>query len=181
MDKSQLFIKTIEDIEERLTSHDEYEILMIAGLLRKLLLDSNPLMNQVNQEKRLKITFTVNYRGVPQTPPIPFFWSIEDGIDPDTSVPHLSNPKKVNRDDFLKIPIILFNGRIIIVKDLILHMAHVEGAIHPGMPKSDEEKVLKELGQTLGIGGLPTGIRLLKAISRVVLKGLQQLKNEIAN
>ena len=181
MDKTRLFIKTLEDIEGRLASHDEYEILMIAGLLRKLLLDSNPLMNQANQEKKIKITFRINDRGIPQTPPIPTFWSIEDGLDPETSVAHLCNPKEVNKDSLLNTPIILFNGNTITIKDLIQHMAHVEGAIHPGTPKSDEEKILKELGQTFGIGGLPAGIRLLKAISRVVLKGLQTLRLEISN
>jgi len=53
--------------------------------------------------------------------------------------------------------------------------------VHPGLPKSDQEKILKELGQTLGIGGLPVGIRILKAISRVVLKGLAPLKDKLAS
>lgn len=181
MDKSQLFIKTLEDIEKRLASHDEYEILMIAGLLRKLLLDSNPLINQVNQEKKIKITFTVNDRGIPQAPLIPIFWSIEDGLDPETSVPHLCKPKEVNKDTLLNTPIMLSNEKIITIKDLIQHMSHVEGAIHLGIPKSNEEKILKELGQVLGIGGLPAGVRLIKAISRVVLKGLQPLRVEIEN
>ena len=176
-----MFIKTLEDIETRLTSYDEYEILMVAGLLRKLLLDGDSLMNQVNRGKKLKITFTINDRKIPQASSDVVFWSIEDGLDPDTSVPLLCNPKEVNKDDLLKIPIILSNGKTINIKDLIQHMAHVEGAIHPGIPKSDEEKILKGLGRILGIGGLPVGIRLLKAIARVVLRGLQPLRNEVTN
>ena len=47
MDASILFLKTLEDIESRLTQKDPYEILLIAGLLRKLFLDDHPLVDQV--------------------------------------------------------------------------------------------------------------------------------------
>lgn len=181
METKQLFVKTLDDIEKRLTSRDEYEILLIAGLLRKLLLDGDSLINQVITTEKLKIEFVVNDKSAPTTPPIPVFWSIEDGIDPETSPPFLINPIKVNKENLLKRPVIQCDGKIVTVKDLIRHMAHVEGAVHPGLPKTDEEKILKELGQTLGIGGLPAGIRLLKAIARIVLKGLEPLKTKIAN
>lgn len=181
MNKVQLFKCTLEDIEKRLESRNEYKILMISALLRKLLLDGDPLVHQINREHRMQLTFLVNDRGVPTGKLAPMFWSIEDGLDPDTSVPHLNNPVGKNLDGFLKVPVILFQGKTITVKDVILHMAHVEGAIHSGMPKSDEEKVLKYLEENLGVGGLPAGIRLLRAIARVTIKGLQPLKNGLEN
>lgn len=177
MNKTRLFKYTLEDIEKRLEIHNEYEVLMIAGLLRKLLLDDNPLIYQVNRDFGMQLSFLVNNRAIPTGRLAPAFWSIEDGLDPDTSVPHLSNPIKKNLDGFLKTPVILSQGKVIKVRDVILHMAHVEGAIHLGMPKSNEEKTLKYLGENLGIGGFPVGVRLLCAIARVTLKGLQQLRS----
>ena len=41
----QLFINTLDDLDEKLESHSEYDTLMIALLLRKLLLDENPLID----------------------------------------------------------------------------------------------------------------------------------------
>ena len=55
MKKEQLFIRTIEDLDNKLNSTDDYEILMIAGLLRKLLLDGGALLDQINSRIGLKI------------------------------------------------------------------------------------------------------------------------------
>jgi len=176
MNPDQLFIRTLEDLESRLKSHDEYEILMIAGLLRKLLLDSNPLMDQVNRKKGLKIKFIINDRLPPSEEPIPIFWSIEDGFDPNTCPPQLCMPIEVNKDQILKRPVLMYESHIITVKELISHTAHVQGAVHTGMPKGQKDEALKELTEILGIGGLPAGLRLLRAISRVVLNSLEPLK-----
>lgn len=179
MDRDQLFIRTIKDLESRLDSNDEYEILMIASLLRKLLLDRNPLTDQVNRKRRLKIKYRINDRPLPTDEPVPIFWSVEDGFDPDTSVPHLSKPIEVTKDQLLSRPVLISNGQTVTVRELILHLAHVQGAVHSGMPKDKKDKVMKKLIETLGIGGLPAGLRLLRAIGRVVRKSLQPLKLKI--
>ena len=180
MDANNLFLKTLRDIEKRLNDTDEYEILMIAGLLRKLLLDGDPLLDQVNREKKLKIAFTINAHKITSIPGM-IFCSIEDAIDPETSPPHLCKTENVNKDKLLGTTIMTVNRTDIKIKDLISHIANVEGAIHAGKPRSEKEHVLQEIGKTLGIGGLPAGIRILKAISRVVLKGLMELKTEVEN
>lgn len=176
MDKDFLFIKTIEDIEKKMKSRDGYEILMISGLLRKLLLDDNPLMHQVNQSRKLKISFIINDRQPPAGDKSLVFWSIEDGFDPDTSVPHLTKLVEVNKDQLLKRQIMIINGQIIMVLDLIKFLSHVQGGIHAGEPTNSKETTLKEVQKYLGIGGLPAGIRSILSISRVVLKGLKPLK-----
>lgn len=171
----------MEDLKKRSNSHDEYEVMMIAALLRKLLMDSDPLMNQINRSLKLKIRFTINNISLTSKPPIPIFESVEDGFDPETSPPFLINIKDVTVDQLLKTDIIQYHGNRINVGELIHHMAHIEGAIHPGSPREEKEKSMKELVETIGIGGLPAGIRILKAITRVVLKGLSELELQIAN
>ena len=180
MDNDQLFIRALEDLETRLDSKDWYEILHIPVLLRTLILDQNPLLDQVNRERRQKILFTVNDRPFPPYEPIPDFFSLEDGFDPDTSVPHLRNPIKVSKDGLLSRQVILYEGQIYTVKELIQHVAYVEGILHAGQPKNHRQEVLQELRKTWNIGGLEAGLRLLQTIGRVVRKGLEPLRRQIS-
>jgi hypothetical protein len=62
MDRNQLFLETIADIEKRTRpASTEYERTMVAALLRKLLLDGDPLCHQVNKVRREEIKFIVNH------------------------------------------------------------------------------------------------------------------------
>lgn len=176
MSKYQLFIKTLEDIGKRMKSQDEYEVLMITSLLRKLLVDKNPLIHLVNRNRRLKIFFIVNDRQPPISDKSLAFWSAEDGFDPDTSVSHLIKPMKVNEDQLLKRQIMIINGQIITVLDLIKFLSNIQGGIHAGAPTNSKEIMLKGVQKYLGIGGLPAGVRGILPISRVILKGLEPLK-----
>ena len=81
-----LFLKTLEEIEARIRQQDPYEILACSALLRKLLIDENPLIHQVNRDRRHKFRFKI---GLPPRFPAlknPTAWSIQDGFDPDTAV-----------------------------------------------------------------------------------------------
>ncbi len=176
MDKNSLFLKTLEDIEKKINSRDGYEIFMISPLLRKLLIDDYPLMDHVNKTLKLRISFRINNRKLPLGDSSLMFYSMEDGFDPDTSVPHLTHPLEVSRDGLLKSQIMIIKGEIITVKDLIKFLSHVQGAVHTGKPKNAKDLSLKEIQEYLGIGDLPAGIRTILSISRVVLKGLEPLK-----
>lgn len=181
MDKDQLFIKTLEDVEKKMESRDGYEVLMISGLLRKLLLDDDPLIYQVNRDRKLKIFFIVNDRQPPSGDKSLVFWSVEDGFDPNTSVPHLTKPLKVNKDQLLKRQIMIINGEAVTVLDLIKFLSNVQGGVHAGRPENIKETTLQEAQKYLGIGGLPAGIRSILSISRVVVKGLEPLRVAVVN
>jgi hypothetical protein len=48
--RETLFLRTLEDLGRRVEPGvDEYEVLLIAGLLRKLLVDSPRLVDEVNR------------------------------------------------------------------------------------------------------------------------------------
>lgn len=175
MNRKQLFVYTLRDIEKKLTEGNPYEILMIAGLLRKLLLDGHPLADQVNT-KRLKIRFIINDRPVPEDSRL-VLWSIEDGLDPDTAVPHLRKPIEVPRDKLLSTKVLKIGNNISTVKDVLLHLAHIEGAIHAESAKNEKDKILDKFIQKWKIGGISATLRLLKAIARIVLKGLKPLES----
>lgn len=60
MGPDELFLYTMRDLRRRVEAPtDEYDLLMAAGLLRKLLLDDQPLVHQVNRRLRLKFAFEI--------------------------------------------------------------------------------------------------------------------------
>jgi hypothetical protein len=66
----ELFLLTLDDLEERATlGKGEYNLLNMAWLLRKLLLDSEPLVHAVNRSRRLKILYRVNDDGAVHSSP----------------------------------------------------------------------------------------------------------------
>jgi len=177
MNRNTLFLKTLDDIEKKMKSQDAYEIFMISGLIRKLLIDDYPLVDQVNESKRFKITFKINNRRPPLGDTSLVFWDMHDGFDPNTSVPHLTNPIEVDRNKMLKTQIMIVNGETITVQDLIKYLSNVVGGIHAGKPRSSKEHALHEI--QIYVGGLQTGVRNLLSISRVVLKGLEPLRESL--
>jgi hypothetical protein len=60
LDVDRLFFHTLRDLERRTAATDEYEVLMSAALLRKLLLDKSRLIDQVNRIHRLDLRFRIS-------------------------------------------------------------------------------------------------------------------------
>ena len=85
MDPDRLFCHTVNDLAARADSDDEYEVLASSALVRKLLMDEEPLIHRVNRSHRLTIRFTFNgptrYEDVVLSDG-PVFWSVQDGLDP---------------------------------------------------------------------------------------------------
>jgi hypothetical protein len=150
MDVGQLFVKTLADLEQRIVSDGEYEVLMSALLLGKLPMDSTTLVDQVNATYRLKVRYPMN--GVSPYEQalyedLPMFWSLLEAIDPENPIvarmPGMRVPVEATRDQFLARRIMRMNGTWITVRDLIAQLAHIDGAVHSGQPQNEREKVLQ--------------------------------------
>lgn len=151
-------------------------MLLLSGLVYKLLYDRHPLVDVANTSGQ-QIVFSVNDRKLPTDPTL-VFYSIEDGIDPDTSVPHLTNAVRMDRNGLYQQPVMVVKGEAITVKDLIRFLRDKQGSVHAdNVSLTDKDKLMKELQATLFIGGTNSGLRLMRAIARVVIKGLNPLKN----
>ncbi len=172
-----LFLNTLKDLQTKTTSNDQYEMLIAAALLRKLLIDENSLIDQVNRNRRVKITYLINNKK-PFDEADLIFWSIQDGFDPDTSNSRLS-PLSVKKDGLLKSTSMVINGKVITVLALIRFLCHIQGAVHIDDPNNEEEEMLKIISENIIVGGQSPTIRSICAISRVVLKGLEPLKQEV--
>lgn len=131
MDTKTLFLETVEDLRRRSSNaRSEYEAVISALLLRKLLLDSPTLIDVANQEPRIKITYVVDAR-----PPIwkqlgeepPVAYSEEDGFDPESGLIS-PMPVEMKRDELLSQVVMVYRGHELSVRDLIDYVAHVAGA-----------------------------------------------------
>ena len=176
-----LFIKTLDDLSARIVSSDPYEILGASALIRKLLLDDHPLVDQVNRDYRVKITFDIiQPRATPPGLPAPTFWTVQDGLDPDTAPP-IGQRVQISRDQFFGTVLSIVQGREFTLREIVLFEANVMGGVHAGTAKKDQEKVLESVGQQISVGGYRSSLRQLKAIGRVVLKALQPLADQVRN
>lgn len=176
-----LFLSTLRDLESRIADTDEYNVLGSSALIRKLIIDDFPLVDQVNRQYRLKLVFEFS-ESSPSIPgvPEPAVWSVQDGLDPETSRP--GKPRKVvSRDQFLAMVLAVAKGKSYTLREIVLFEANIMGGVHAGSPREEKEKVLSALNSALAIGGHRASLRQLQAIGRVVLKGLEPLRAAVTS
>lgn len=175
----ELLIHTLDDLEDRVRgSLPEYRILGIAGLLRKLLIDDSPLVDQVNRQHRQRLVFVVRdaraYEELVKSMDAAFL-TAEDGIDPEGAPPGFGR-LELNRARFLSHRAMLTQNEEISVADLIQHGANVAGAVHRSDPRKPAHKEISKWADQFSPGGQPAGTRTLQAIGRVVLRALEPLR-----
>jgi hypothetical protein len=182
--KDQLFLRTVEDLEARIDgAPDEYEILMAAGLLRKLLLDGSRLMDQVNRYRQIPVNFRIVIRDSSPLPGElpPVLWVLPSGLDPDaTDVQTPPSIEEVSRDRFLKRPVAVYAGESATVKDLILYHAHIAGAVHAGDPKNPKDYAIAVL-ERMSWEDTTMSLEVIRSIGRIVVKALRPLVLAIEN
>jgi hypothetical protein len=179
--QEQLYLKTIDDLNNRISSNDPFDILSASGIIRELFLDDQPLVDLANEQYKSNFTFDVCLSS-PDPPgfPAPVVFSIQEGLDPDTS----ESGKltfKLAREQFLKVVLMVVGGRTYSIKDVVLSGATIMGAVHSGSAKSEKEKVLKAVNDQMPIGGYASSLRQLQAIGRVIIKALTPLTLHIQN
>lgn len=184
MQADQLFLRTLEDLDRRTTVADEYEALLAAGLLRKLLLDESPLVHQVNRYRRERIRFRING----ETPleriilkDNPIFWAIGDAIDPDAfrAAPGISAPMDAKLDQFLARTVMFVRGEHLSVGDLIKQVAHIDGAVHKGKATSAREELLDEMSRFMFFRDIPATVHHVQLIGKIVVRALTPLRDAI--
>ena len=181
MELRKLFLRTLDELHKGVESEDEYDVLMLAATLRKLLIDGKrSLVDRVNREYRLKLLFYVN-----DCPPSGDlgYWCIGDDLDPEVTRDRDLKRVGVTRDELLKRHVFAFRKQLFTVKDLICNAANVQGAVHFEEPKDPKKKTLRQATNYCSIddkrredGWFPIGLIPLRSIGRVVLAGLDPLR-----
>ena len=191
MDADQLFLLTMADLQARVASaiprlrpgsaqptpEQQYSSLMMAPLLRKLLLEQQPLVHRVNRSRRLKLMFPLDH------------WPLVSGSSVGTlaidSDPYWLAREFIDREgpmtlkEMLATPVVIWNGDSISAADIIRHVAHVQGGVHFDNPKSDIGRLLRGLEDDLTLSGDTPALGCLAAIGRLVLIGLGDLRERV--
>jgi len=175
-----LFIRTVDELSQRINSNDAYEILQASGLIRKLFLDENPIVEVVNRKYKEKLEFIICDFGTFEIPgvPKPDMWNEIDSLNPDTGLglPVIS----VSRDKFFKKQIGYYEGKFYTVKDVVKYVSNIMGGVHFDTPSNEVEIALEKIKNFILFGDLNTPLRSLRAIGRIVLKSLNPLKDKVS-
>jgi hypothetical protein len=176
VNRDLLFLRTLEDLQRRVTSSngDEYEVMAVATLLRKLLLDSQRLVDQVNRDRQLKIRFRT------------MLWASRTNPDvPEPELPGAGPPgffggsKTVTLDEFLGRSAAWMDPHEISVKDVILYVANVKGSVHAGRPRTPKQQVLVDWSSAIQFFGSDPTVMTLIGIGQTVVAGLAPLYRQV--
>jgi len=96
----------------------------------------------------------------------PVYWLLEDAVDPDLPgiPPGLRAPVGQKLDKLLGRPVMVLQGNVVTVHNLIDQLAHIEGAVHSGEPKGAREQLLYQVHRHLFAGYLPAEGRQVQSI-----------------
>jgi hypothetical protein len=172
-----LFIRRCEQMVLLLQSKDEAEILDLAGYLRQMFLDRHQLAATANIKKR-KLQFHVGISRFPPNDPYEnmTFWSLLDGLDPDTREPGAPSAY-LTRDAFLKHVVINNWGKKISIKDIILHAAEAAGGVHH--EPTPRNTPIGIASRKILVYGFPIDVYHLKSITRIALRALQTIIDDV--
>ncbi len=126
----------------------------------------------MNRERKLQIRYTINGRKQQG-----LAWTMQDGFDPDTADGAV--PVEVKVDGLLAHPIIGMGSEQATVADVIRYGAYVAGAVHAGVASGPIEESLDDFAKFMKIGGIAPHAGALRAVGRVVYKGLAPLADLI--
>lgn len=123
----QNFLRSLIELQGRISSHDHFDLLQASGILRRLLIDSHPLIHLVNRTYREKLHF-------PFVKEIPII-RIDEGptfesTNPCPAFALTNDVELLTLDDFLGRTVLKGLNHEYSVKDVISVCANVKGAIH---------------------------------------------------
>lgn len=178
MDAERLLLARCKQLAVLVQSNDEVELLDMASLIRQLLFDQHSLTDSVNKGRnKVNLMFHVGDFSYPPDQYVTLM-SLEDGIDPHTRRPG-SPSLSLSRKRFQNHVIAHGAGQQLTIMEAIKFAANVAGGRHHDPYPKDKDKIIASLSKQHRIGGLPFGVRLQKAIARVVLRALDPLIQDV--
>lgn len=175
MNLDYLFKRTVDDLADRIASHDPYDALLASGLVRKLFLDEVPLVAQVNREHGVKYRFTVaDWGGTPREPGL-VVWSLQDGLSPKRAI-HSRGERRLCKDDFFAVEVAFRGEHTFTVKDVVRVASNKLGGVHRDARGDERELALMELDRDFLMFGRNWVVRQMLAIGDVCVHALAELR-----
>lgn len=182
MRRDELFRQTVAKLAEiRDGDVDELTLLETSGRLRKLLLDGDPLVHQVNRQRRKRIRYIATDPNDAWSKTIlsigdgPMIWFMGAGISPRLASRPSARPISLTHDQFLALRAARIQGTDIPVKAVILQLANIEGGVHAGTPKTDMERQLAAVNEAFTVGEIGAITATIYGITEVVVHALEPL------
>lgn len=169
-----MFARKLRELENCHSELSNYSLIDASATLRFLLLDSAPLIDVLNKEKHLPITYKVNNDPWHDRPDdlLPVLEWKE--INPSLSL----NPADLKKDAFLKFKCLYFLHEPYTVQDILKFYAYVRGGIH--LDKGEEKfQPLRDAFQTFKLNGISSLDHSMRGILQVVLTTLRQYKEAL--
>jgi len=166
-----MFARKLRQLEDCHNELSNYSLIDASGVIRFLLLDSAPLIDVLNRDKQLPITYRVNndpwHEKEDDMLPV-LEWK---EINPVLSL----NPAELKKDAFLKFKCLYFLQKPYTVQDILKFYAYVKGGIH--LDKGEEKyQSLRDAFQTFKLNGISSLDHSMRGIVQVVLTTLHQFK-----
>ncbi|WP_311212275.1 MULTISPECIES: hypothetical protein [unclassified Arthrobacter] len=175
-----LFVETVSDLRRRSKDpgrRSRYELLGIAPLLRKLLLDGSSLVDTVRAARLdVPIHFRIKPWSAPDEPgyDLPYAIRLADS----TLVSSADCMALSTVEDFASTRVGMVDGLDLTVRRVVRYYAHVEGGVHFGIPKEDGQQTMSSMAPLL-LGNTTGQIEILGHLGQVVVEALTPLCDSI--
>lgn len=170
--EESFFLHTILDLDERVHRGTSYDLIKAAGLLRLLLIDGNCLIHQINRTHRLRLRFVVSdWADSPRFPEGTQRFSLEPFAKTKT--------KTVDQAGLLSEAVLVWQGGMATVRDLIKACANSRGGVHLGPPEDGGQSVLLESDRDAQITDVDLSLAGIRDVCAVVFRGVVPLVQAI--
>lgn len=174
MDIDRLFLDTLADLESR-TQPDasEYDLLRAAALLRELLVDASPLVDQVNRTPRTTVRFRLRVKSPDPAHEFEMWLAIDPSAKVDVPI------QELDLRELLRVPLVFLPTSRITIRQVITLAANVRGGVHRGTPKDPAHKAFERFRLKVRHGDMPFELLLVAGIAKIALTGLEPLRNVV--
>lgn len=181
MDNRNLFFNTYNDLVDKIKSENEYQIIKSTELIRRLIFDSNSLVDKVKGKLTIEYTYTDStngstFRYMKKLGMSDFV--IADGFYPPERIANVGPIVKTNKDKFLKCIILIKDGKEYTVLDIIKFVLFCQGGTHLDNPKKEYQVALDKF-KNQKIFSLNPTIYQIKSIGKVIIDALKPLETEL--
>lgn len=169
-----MFERKVQELSRHHSELSNYALIDASQTIRFLLVDASPLVDVLNRDKQLPITYRVNndpwHENTEGLLPI-LEWK---EINPCLSM----NPAELKKDAFLKFKCLYFMSTPYTVLDILKFYAYVRGGVH--LDKGEEKyQSLREAFQTFKLNGLSSLDHSMRGILQVVYTSLSKYKEAL--
>lgn len=169
-----IFLQKFNELERYHLESSNYSLIQASNPVRFLLYDTQPLVDMLNKDKQLPITYCVNgdewHEKESGLLPVIEWKEVNPGLS--------GNPVELKKDAFLKFKCLYFLENPYTVQDILKFYAYVRGGIH--LDKGEEKyQPLREAFYAFQLNGLSSLDHSMRGIVQVIYTTLSKYKEAL--